>query len=168
MFFQPITRNTPIHTPAVYTGFKLHCVAVCWIIGQTISSCVSDSNFLTQSSLIQTGHHLSGPLCSLPTPPSSNNISLFSFICPSSLPRSFAILAHLNGQSLGIYPAISPHSFTISCPPPLLHPSLIDNALKLTLPLCRSPRPPHSYPSVQTSVSKRLGDAVPSRVYRFG
>lgn len=45
------------------------------------------ANFLTRSSLIQTGHHLSRPLCLFSICSSITHISLFPFICPGSLSR---------------------------------------------------------------------------------
>lgn len=123
------------------------------------------ANFLTQSNLIQTGHHVSGPLGSLSICSSITRISLFPFICPGS-PFFFfflSIMAHLNGLSLHLPLPSHPNSFTISRPPPSIHPSLFGNASKLPLPLSLSLSNslsfcfPLPYPSVQTSVSKRLG-----------
>lgn len=76
------------------------------------------------------------------------------FICLVS------IMARLNGLSSPHSLFFSPQFFTISCPTPLLYSSLFGNAVHLALPLALSlsfyPHLPCSYPSVQSSVSKRL------------
>jgi len=94
---------------------------------------------------------MSSSLFSLFVCSSINHISQFSFNHLASL--TLFIMAHLNGLSTPHSPSVSPLSFTISRPSSLLHLSLFG---KLTLPLPLSPCLPLSYPSAQTSVSKRL------------
>lgn len=75
-----------------------------------------------------------------------------------------SFMTNLNGSSLPRSPFFSPQFFTVS-PPTAFTLSLFVNALHLSLPLACSlslyhPPAPHpsplSYPSVQSSVSKRL------------
>lgn len=115
----------------------------------------SAGNFLTWSSLIQTEHHLSTLSgCSLSAPPSPISVYFLSFALALSL--FLSIMAHLNGLTLSLSRSLSPTSFTISRPVPSFHPSLVGSASQPTLSFSLSFCLPLLYPSVQSSVSKRL------------
>lgn len=134
-----------------------------WMLWQTVSRLVSQhrvsGQFPDTESLMQTGHHLSGPLCLLSICSSVSHISLFPFICPDCL--CLSIMAHLNGLTLWLS-----LSFTISRLLPSFHPSLFGNASKLTLSLSASLYSIHLSRLVCLKGSRWC--AVPSRVHRFG
>lgn len=118
----------------------------------------SAANFPTQSSLIHTGHHLCAPLCLLSFCSSISGVTLFPFISWLPLPLHYGTSKCFDSPSLApSHP--SPLQFLALC----LHSIYLSlavhlNCLCLTSPsLSLSSCLPLLSPSVQTSVSKRLG-----------
>lgn len=136
-----------------------------WMLWQTFSRLVSGrgvtGQFPDTEGLMQTGHHLCGPLCLLSIGSSVSHVSLSSFHLSWLSPS-----LHHGTSKWFNSPALSASPSRFSHPPPSFRPCLFGNASKLT------GSPSVSRHSIHLSRRVCLKGpqwyAVPSQVHRFG